>query len=211
MADENRKNKTDYLPWIIIALIIISMCFLLSAQGRVWVCKWDSPLYLWSNDVWSKHNSQHLFDPYLFTHLLHGFLFYWILNLVINKVIGKMLLFIWLLLLAVLIESVWEIAENSAYVIEIYRSNTASLEYFGDSIINSLGDVLACTFGFFIACKLKFRWALALFFLIEIILVLTIKDSLLLNILMLIYPIEAIKYWQTESQEITHLFSQLRK
>ncbi len=87
--------------------------------------------------------------------------------------------------------------ENSEYIIELYRANTASLEYVGDSIANSVGDVVACIVGFLIAYKLKVWRSILLFFIIEAILVLTIKDSLLINILMLIHPIEAIKVWQS--------------
>jgi hypothetical protein len=199
------EKKTDYLPWILMFLSVALMVFLLWTQERIWFCKWDSPLYLWSSDVWSKHNSQHLFDPYLFTHLLHGFLFLWGLDLIIHKLLGKNLSFAWLLFFAVLIESFWEVVENSKYIIEIYRANTASLEYFGDSIVNSFGDILACAAGFIIAYILKFRWSLIVFLLVEIILILTIKDSLLINILMLIYPIEAIKTWQTSGQEISQI------
>jgi hypothetical protein len=198
-------KKTDYLPWLLMILFNILMCFALWTQGRIWWCKWDSPLYLWSNDVWSIHNSQHLFDPYVFTHVLHGFLFLWGLDLIVHKLLGKKLSFAWLLCLAVFVEAVWEVIENSRYIIEIYRANTASLEYFGDSIINSFGDVLACAAGFVIAYNLKFRWALALFLAVEIILALTIKDSLLINILMLIYPIEAVKTWQMSGQELSIL------
>lgn len=202
-------EQIDYLPWILMGLTVVGMCFVLWTQGRIWFCKWDSPLYLWSSDVWSIHNSQHLFDPYVFTHFLHGFLFLWGLDLIVHKLLGKKLSFAWLLMLAVLTEAIWEVVENSAYVIEIYRANTASLEYFGDSIINSFGDILACALGFVVAYNLKFRWALAVFLIIEIILIITIRDSLLINILMLIYPIEAIKQWQTEGQEVANLIKVL--
>jgi len=177
--------------------VVALMCIVLSTQGRIWFCQWDSPLYLWSSDVWSKHNSQHLFDPYLFTHLLHGFIFLWGLQLVVHKIFGKKLSFAWLLFFAVFIEAIWEVVENSKYVIELYRANTASLDYFGDSVLNSFGDILACAVGFVIAYALKLRWAIVVFLLVEIALILTIKDSLLINILMLVYPLEAIKIWQT--------------
>ena len=170
-------QKTDYLPWLMMFGTIILMCIVLWSQGRIWFCRWDSPLFLWSSDVWSKHNSQHLFDPYLFTHLLHGFLFLWGLDLIFHKILGKKLSFAWLLFLAVFTESIWEVVENSKYIIEIYRANTASLEYFGDSILNSIGDIIACATGFIIAYNLKLRWAIAVFLLIEIILILTIKTA----------------------------------
>lgn len=202
-------KKTDYLPWVLMFGLVALMCFVLWTQGRIWWCNWDTPIHLWSSDVWSKHNSQHLFDPYLFTHLLHGFLFLWGLDLVVHKLLGKKLSFAWLLFFTVFIESIWEIVENSKYVIDIYRANTASLDYFGDSIANSIGDIIACGTGFIIAYNLKFRWSLVVFLLVEFILILTIKDSLLINILMLIYPIEAIKIWQTSGQEMTYFIKHL--
>jgi len=102
----------------------------------------------------------------------------------------------WRLALAVFVESAWEITENSSYVIQRYREETISLDYFGDSIINSLSDILCCATGFTIGYKLKFWRSLALFLLTEIVLIFWIRDSLLINILMLIYPVEAIKHWQ---------------
>ncbi len=172
--------------------VIVLMAIVLAWQGRIWWCRWDTPIYLWSSDVWSKHNSQHLFDPYAFTHLLHGFMFFWLARLIFSHRIG----FAWMLFTAVLGESAWEIFENSKYVIELYRTNTVSLEYFGDSIANSIGDVIACIIGFFVAYRLRVWRSIIVFLLIEAILILTIKDSLLINIIMLIHPIEAIKTWQ---------------
>ena len=102
----------------------------------------------------------------------------------------------WRLALAVSIESAWEVTENSSYVIQRYREETISLDYFGDSIINSLSDIICCATGFMIGYKLRFWRSLALFLATEAILIVWIHDSLLINILMLIYPIEAIKHWQ---------------
>ncbi|MEZ5344844.1 MAG: DUF2585 family protein [Pyrinomonadaceae bacterium] len=181
------------LPWILMISAVVLMVVILAAQGRIWWCKWDTPLYIWSSDVWSKHNSQHFFDPYFFTHILHGFLFYWLARLILNRRIA----FAWMLFIAVIGESAWEVLENSKYVIEKYRENTASLEYMGDSIANSIGDVIACIAGFLIAYKLRVWRSIIVFVAVEIILVLTIRDSLLINIIMLIYPVEAIKLWQT--------------
>lgn len=98
--------------------------------------------------------------------------------------------------MAVVGEAAWEILENSSYVIEKYRENTASLDYFGDSIMNSLGDLVACSLGFWIAVKLGWWKSLIFFAAVEIALLLWIRDGLLLNILMLIYPLESIKVWQ---------------
>ncbi|MDH3495121.1 MAG: DUF2585 family protein [Acidobacteriota bacterium] len=186
-------NWSHRTPWVAMAACVVIMAAVLNFQGRLWWCRWDSPIWLWSSDVWSKHNSQHLFDPYMFTHLLHGVAFYWLGRLLFQKRIS----FAWLLFTAVFVESFWEVVENSAYIINRYRAATASLDYFGDSILNSVGDVFACFAGFLIAFKLRLWKSLVLFVLVEMVLILVIKDSLLINILMLIYPIEAIKVWQT--------------
>ena len=93
-------------------------------------------------------------------------------------------------------ECFWEGLENSSFVIERYRAATISLDYFGDSILNSLSDVLSCMFGAFLAFKLKFWRSFAFYVLTEVILLFAIRDNLTLNIIMLIYPIEFIKQWQ---------------
>lgn len=183
----------DYLPWILMAAVFAWMTFQLWFLGRIWWCEHDSPIYLVTLDAWSTHTSQHLFDPYTLTHLLHGFLFLWGANLLFR---GK-IAFSWLLLVCVFGEAVWEVIENSPSIIERYRANTASLDYFGDSIANSIGDVAACVLGFITAYKLRFWKSLAVFVLIELFLIFTIRDSLLINIVMLLWPIEAIKVWQT--------------
>lgn len=187
------ESRTDYLPWLLAIIIIAATVIVLYWQGRIWWCKWDAPYLLWSSDAWSKHSSQHLFDPYSFTHLLHGLLFYAASFLIFRRRLSLA----WLLFITVFAESGWEILENSKAVIERYRTATFSLDYFGDSIVNSFGDILSCTAGFLVAHKLAFWRSLFLFALVEIILIFTIRDSLLINIIMLIHPIEAIKTWQT--------------
>lgn len=182
----------DYLPWILMAAVLIWMTLQLWFLGRIWWCELDSPIYILTFDPISDHTSQHFFDPYTLTHLLHGFLFLWLAQLLFRGKVG----FAWLLLVAVFAEAVWEVVENSPMIIERYRQNTASLEYFGDSIANSAGDVIACIVGFIVAYKLKFWKSLAVFIVVEIFLILTIRDSLIINIILLIYPFEALKDWQ---------------
>lgn len=180
-----------------VGMILLGSVWILHQRGMVWACRWDSPAWLLSGglistDVWSKHNSQHLLDPYSWSHFQHGLLFFWGLY----GLLGRRVALPYLLVLAVGIEAGWELLENSPLIIEKYRANTASLEYYGDSILNTLGDILACMVGFWAAYKLHWRKGLLLFVSIEILMILTIKDSLLLNILMLTYPLEAIKIWQ---------------
>ncbi|MBP6004989.1 MAG: DUF2585 family protein [Pyrinomonadaceae bacterium] len=181
---ENRSAVTVYL--LIVAAAIATLYF----QGRVFWCQ-AGDLIPWSWNIWSTHNSQHIIDPYSFTHVLHGVLEFWLIGLVFRR-----MPIVWRLALAIFIESSWEVAENSAMVIERYRAATISLDYFGDSIINSIADILCCATGFVIAYNLRFWRSLTLFLTTEVILVLWIRDSLLINIVMLIYPIEAIKVWQ---------------
>lgn len=190
-------SKKDILPWFFSIAAIVYAAFQLHYMGRIWWCEWDTALHFWTFDAWSKHTSQHFIDPYFFTHVLHGFLFLWLSNLLFNRILKLDISKAWLFAIAVIGESAWEILENSPMIIEKYRENTASLDYFGDSVANSIGDIIGCAIGFIIAFELKFRRALIVFLAIEILLVVTIRDSLLINIVMLIYPIEAIKHWQT--------------
>jgi hypothetical protein len=106
----------------------------------------------------------------------------------------------WRLCIAVLIESSWEVFENTNFIINRYREETISLDYFGDSIINSISDIFCCATGFIIAHKIRFWRSLALFIVTELILMLTIRDSLIINVIMLISPLEAIKQWQMAGQ-----------
>lgn len=183
-------SAKDYTPWLAISAVVILSIFLLWSFGRVWWCQAGdySP---WSSDIWTQHNSQHLFDPYTFTHILHGVLEFWLISLIFPR-----MLLAWRLFLAIFVESGWEIVENTDAVINHYREATLALNYYGDSIINSLGDILACGLGFWLAYKMKFLFSFVFFVLVEIILIILIRDSLLLNIIMLIYPIEGIKQWQ---------------
>jgi len=186
----DRPRLFEKMPVMLCLLVIVVSAVLLVWQGRVWWCQAGdySP---WAWDIWTTHNSQHIIDPYAFTHVLHGILEFWLIGLVFSR-----MPLAWRLFLAVLIESTWEVAENSSFIIERYRTVTLSLDYFGDSIINSLADILCCAAGFAIAYKLKFWKSLALFLATEAILIVWIRDSLVINIIMLIYPIEALKVWQ---------------
>lgn len=189
----NFRTRQDHMPWVLMFGLVLAATLALCLEGRVWWCQaGDHTPWAW--DIWSKHNSQHLIDPYSFTHILHGILEFWLIGLIFRKVPLA-----WRLLIAVMIEGSWEVAENSSYVINRYREATISLDYFGDSIINSLSDILCCATGFVIGYKLRFWRSLALFLFTEVLLIVTIRDSLLINILMLIYPMEAIKQWQIGS------------
>ncbi len=178
-------------PWLLMVLATVSAALQLRRQGRLWLCECGRVL-LWAGDAWSSDNSQHLFDPYSFTHVLHGFVFCGLLA----WVCGGRVSWQGRLALAVVIEACWEVIENSAFVINRYREATLALGYQGDTVINSVGDIFACALGFLLARRLGLRRSLVAFALVEIVLLVWIRDSLLLNILMLLYPSEEIKAWQ---------------
>ncbi len=192
MKTEQEIEKRNYRVPLAVALAsVVAMIGGLWFQGRLWWCKFgDYSIYI--NEAWnSGHTSQHLFDPYTFTHVLHGVLFFWIAGVLFARLSGA-----WRFAIAVVAESAWEVLENSNFIIDKYRENTASLDYFGDSIFNSVGDVAACAVGFAIAVRLGWLRSLLFFLAVEVILLLWIRDGLLLNIVMLIYPLESVKHWQ---------------
>jgi Protein of unknown function (DUF2585) len=183
--------KSNNNPKYAIAFVVLLTVVLLRLQGRGWHCP-AGDFSPWSYNIWSQHNSQHLFDPYSFTHILHGVLYCGITAIIFRK-----LALVWQFFIAVAVACAWELLENSTFIIERYRAATISLDYFGDSILNSASDVFCCGLGFWIASKIGWRKGIIFFLLTEIVLAIWIRDSLLINIIMLIYPIDAIKMWQT--------------
>jgi hypothetical protein len=173
-----------------IGLLVAMTIGALSWEGRRWWCAagdWG-PVSL---DAWGKHNSQHLFDPYSLTHVEHGVLFCGLLVLACPRLSRA-----WRFCLATAIECGWELFENSPFVIDRYRTATAAVGYTGDSIINAIGDILSCMIGFWLATRFGF-WRSAWFVLIvEVALLIWIRDNLALSILMITWPIEAISAWQ---------------
>ena len=172
------------------AAVFVVTAGVLLWMGRTPWCACGSPVP-WSWVVMSRHASQHLLDPYSFTHMLHGVAFFGLLWFLPAKVgVG------WRAVMAATLEGAWEILENTPMVIERYRAETVSLDYVGDSVANSMSDIAACLLGFWIASRLPWRWSVGLFVAVEVVLLLWIKDSLIVNVIMLIHPIEAIKRWQ---------------
>src|SRR5688500_8723423 len=127
---------------------------LLRLEGRLWICSCGS-LKMWVGQTCSSDNSQHILDPYSFTHVLHGFLLFWLIAWLVPRLKPA-----WQLSLAVAVEAAWEIFENTNFIIERYRTATAALGYSGDTVVNSWGDILCCLLGFLIARRLGFRRSL---------------------------------------------------
>jgi len=187
----NMRARGQWLwPALAVVAAFVAAAILLRLEGRLWMCACGKIL-VWSGQVCSADNSQHVLDPYSFTHVLHGFLFFWLIIWLLPRLNSN-----WQLTLAIAVEALWEVFENTKFIIERYRSETAALGYQGDSVVNSFGDILCCLVGFLIARRLGLRRSLIAFAVLELILIVWIKDSLLLEIVMLIAPIDAIKALQ---------------
>src|SRR5262245_22412705 len=159
-------------------------------MGRVPICRCGY-IKLWHGVVYSSENSQHLTDWYSFTHVIHGVAFYALLWLPARRA-GVETRFV----LAVVLEAAWEVVENTPLVINRYRAATIALDYFGDSVLNSMSDITFMVVGFWIARRLPVWASLALVVVLEVAVGMLIRDNLTLNILMLIHPFDAIKRWQ---------------
>ena len=179
------------LPYWITAAIILVAALILLSMGREPICKCGF-IKLWHGQTMSSENSQHISDWYTPSHIIHGILFYAGLWLVARRVpIG------WRLAIATLIEAGWEILENSPIIIDRYRAVTISLDYYGDSVLNSVCDILAMVIGFLLASRIPVWASVAIVIGFEVLTTWLIRDGLALNVLMLVWPMQSVLDWQS--------------
>ncbi len=177
-------------PAVLTFLTVFATAVILLWMGREPICTCGS-IKLWHGETFSAENSQHITDWYTPSHIQHGFFFFGVLWLVFRRLgIG------WRVLIATIVECAWEISENTDAVIERYRSVTISLDYYGDSVVNSVSDIVAMLVGFWLAGRLPIWMTVAIAVAFEATTIYLIRDGLAFNVLMLIYPIDAIRDWQ---------------
>lgn len=176
--------------WALLALIALIMAASLIGLGRNLICQCGY-VKLWHGDVISSENSQHLLDWYSPSHVLHGLVFYMALHFLLPKMNTG-----WRLMTAAAIEAAWEVVENTNWIIDKYREDTIALDYYGDSVINSMSDMTMMVLGFIIAARAPVWLSVALFVTAELVVGYIIRDGLLLNVIMLLYPLDWIRQWQ---------------
>ncbi|RTL63995.1 MAG: DUF2585 family protein [Hyphomicrobiales bacterium] len=180
--------RNALLASLLVILVAEGVVF---AMGHPLICKCGY-VKLWHGGRGDSEMSQHIADWYTYSHVLHGVIFYWL----ISWIAAGRLSVAARLLIAVFIEAGWEVFENTPFIINRYRSVTISRNYFGDSVINSTFDIVAMMLGFLLASRLATWIMVALIIAVEVGLLFLIRDNLILNIIMLVHPIDAIRVWQ---------------
>lgn len=181
-----------WTPWAAMGAILAAVAAIQFAMGRLAICACGY-VAVWHGDVWSPGNSQHLTDWYTLSHIVHGFIFHAALRLVAPR-----WSLAWRAVAALLLEGAWEVMENTSFIIDRYREVTASLDYHGDSIVNSFGDGLAMLAGFFLAARLPVAASVAIVIGMEALAAWMIRDNLLMNVVMLVWPLDALRAWQMQ-------------
>jgi len=186
-APDDRRRWADAAVVLVVVLLAAALEL---KMGRAPTYR-NGPVRLWSGDINSDQNSQQFLDPYSLTHVVHGVVFYGL-----TRVVLPVASFPACALVVVTVEAAWEVYENTDQIINRYRAETVSRGYYGDSILNSMSDILMCVIGLMLARRLPVAATVVGAVTIEAILALWIRDNLTLNVIMLVHPIKAIRLWQ---------------
>jgi hypothetical protein len=184
-----KKNKFVILGTIV---VLGALAFLELHSGRSFFGP-DGKFGWWDGNIWGSENSQRVADAYSFSHIIHGMLFYGFLWLVARRLPVK-----YRFIIALVMEALWELLENSHFVIDRYRAGTIAQGYVGDSVLNSMCDVLMVGVGFLMARFSRLWVTISLIIVMELGCLFWIRDNLTLNILMLTHPVESVKVWQSK-------------
>lgn len=186
-------GRTALIAAVVIAAYGVAILF---AMDRPPICPCGSVKF-WTSAVNSPENSQMLADWYTFSHIIHGMIFYAGAHLLWRRWgLFDGALIRWAFPIAVALEASWELLENSPLIIDRYRSVTANFGYSGDSILNSVADIGWMALGFWIAGRLPWKATVALAVGFELMTLAIIRDNLTLNVLMLVWPVDAVREWQ---------------
>ncbi len=186
MTDARRR-----LPLALALAAVVLAAAIEFGLGREPICRCGT-VKLWHGVVLSAENSQHLSDWYTPSHVIHGIGFF-----ALTWLFARRLSLGWRFAVAVALEAAWEVFENTPFVIDRYRAATISLDYYGDSILNSISDIAAMAIGFGFAATARWWISLLAVIVMEIGVAMVIRDNLFLNILMLLHPFDAVKQWQS--------------
>lgn len=186
-----KEHRVPLLAWLAVMALVGAVEW---STGRSLLGP-DGRFGLWDGDIWSRENSQRVADAYSFSHFIHGILFFACLRLFAPQMPAR-----YRFILAVALEGGWELLENSPFIINRYREATIALGYVGDSVLNSVCDIVFAGLGFLFAHTVRPRTSLALVILLEVGCLFWVRDNLTLNVVMLVHPVEAIKTWQAEGR-----------
>jgi hypothetical protein len=190
LAAAPQRDTTGSFWFAVVGIILAVQVFAEHLLGRLWICACGT-IKLFEPGVNTPGNSQHLSDWYTPSHIIHGFLFYLLARAILRQgAFGQRLA------LATLIEAAWELLENSPIIIDRYRSATMAIGYEGDSILNSAMDTVFMGLGFLFAARAPVWLTVLLAIAFELITAIVIRDNLTLNVLMLVWPVEAVRTWQ---------------
>lgn len=186
------KNSKHPLIWYsLLSLLLVGLMGAMELWlGRNLAC--PCGIKLWHSVISNYGNSQHLFDWYSMVHVLHGLAYYWLVTLFDRK---NKLSIIQKFVIAVFLSCAFEVIENTKWIIAAYRSHYSTFHYTGDSVVNSIGDVISVSIGFWVTTKAKL-WMSITFFCVDVILIVYALNTVITsNTIIILDKIQHMKFW----------------